>query len=294
VDEVSPANTNLNRPIFSAAFFSGAFGMVVQFVNRFACLAFVAAVVVGQFAASQSLLAQSTAKDKQSVKIQPYTGKPIFLDEPEQIAKPQMVRTEKIVEKFDDETTRVERDIAVYSDNHFEAEGSYREFYPNGKVFVEGQFKNGRQNGEWTFYFDNGKLNRKATYKDGKPDGPREIFRADGTLTAKRGFTNGLRDGDWITYDDTGKKPIAEEHWDNGKEDGTWKYWHPNGKLRQEIGLKQGKRHGVSTEWDDKGEKRFEATFVDGKLHGTATRWYPGGRRIVQKYEEGKLVSQSS
>jgi hypothetical protein len=48
------------------------------------------------------------------------------------------------------------------------------------------------------------------------------------------------------------------------------------------------------TEWDDKGVKRFEATFVKNKLHGDATRWLPDGRKIVQKYEEGRLVSQSS
>jgi antitoxin component YwqK of YwqJK toxin-antitoxin module len=113
-------------------------------------------------------------------------------------------------------------------------------------------------------------------------------------LSAKRGFVDGLRDGDWFTYDETGKKPLSEEHYVKGKPDGTWKYWYPNGKLRQELGIKQGQRHGTTTEYDEKGEKRFEATYVDGKLHGTATRWFPDGRKIVQKYEEGRLVSQSS
>ncbi len=265
--------------------------MNVLFSKRLAWLGF-AAIAVGQLWTIGGLLAQESTK--RSVKIQPYTGPPIFLDEAQQVAEPAIVRSETMTEPYKDGKVRVEREIAHFSDGHFEAHGAYREFYPNGKLFVEGQYRRGRQNGEWTFYFDNGQQNRKAIYKDGKPDGPREIFRADGTLSAKRGFAEGLRNGEWITYDQTGKKPQAEEHYDKGKPDGVWKYWYANGKLKQQISLKQGKRDGVMTEWDDKGEKRFEATFANDKLHGTATRWYRDGRKIVQQYEEGRLVSQSS
>lgn len=248
------------------------------------------AVVVG----SLLVTAASAQEKKRSVTVEPYAGPPIFLEEAEQVAAPTIVRRETVTENYKDGVVRIEREIAHFSDNHFEADGNYREFYPNGKLFVEGKYVRGRQNGEWAFYFDNGQLNRKAVFKDGKPDGAREVFRADGTVSAKRGFSGGLRDGDWITYDATGKTPRAEEHYAKGKANGVWKYWHANGKLKQQISLKDGKRDGLTTEWDDKGQKRFEATFVNDKLHGTATRWFPDGRKIVQTYEDGKLVSQSS
>jgi antitoxin component YwqK of YwqJK toxin-antitoxin module len=254
------------------------------------CSAIVLAVGIGSIVG----VAAAQERQKNSVKIEPYKGEPIFLDEVKQVADPAITRRETVTEKFPDGKVRIERHIAHFSDGHFEADGAYREFYPNGQVFLEGQYKRGRQDGEWTYYYDNGKLNRKANFNDGKPDGPREIFRADGTLSAKRGFADGLRDGEWITYDPTGKTPISEEHYVKGKPHGTWKYWHANGKLRQQISLKDGVRDGLTTEWDDKGEKRFEATFVEGKLHGTATRWFPGGRKIVQQYDDGKLVKQSS
>lgn len=231
---------------------------------------------------------------QESVKIQPYTGKPIYLDEPEQIAAPTVVNHEKVDEKYSDGTPRVEREIARFSDNHFEADGAYREYYPNGKLFVEGQFRRGRQHGEWTYYHDNGKINRKATFNDGQPDGVREIYRADGTLVAKRGFKDGKRHGEWITYDETGKQPLREEHYVDGVQDGVWKTWYDNGKLRQQVSFKEGKRQGTSTEWDEKGEKRAEMNFVDDKPHGTAMRWFPNGRKIVQEYNEGRLESQSS
>jgi antitoxin component YwqK of YwqJK toxin-antitoxin module len=231
---------------------------------------------------------------KEGVKIQPYTGPPIYLDEPEQVAEPKIVSHQKIEDKYEDGKIRVEREVAIFSDNHFEADGKYREYYPNGKLFVEGQFRRGRQDGEWAYYFDNGQLNRKAKFKNGQPDGPREMFRADGTLLAKRNFREGRRDGEWVTYDKTGEQPLREEHYAAGKQDGVWKTWHANGQLRQQISLKDGKRHGTVTEWDEKGEKRAELNFVDDKLHGTATRWYPDGRKIVQQYNEGRLESQKS
>jgi antitoxin component YwqK of YwqJK toxin-antitoxin module len=252
-----------------------------------------AVVMMIQAGSSTDLLAQETAKERVTVK--PYTGPPIYLEEVEQVTEPTIVRHETNTdEKFKNGTVRIERQIARFSDNHFEADGTYKEYYPNGQVFVEGSYKRGRQDGEWNFYFDNGKLNRKAIFKEGKPHGPRDVFRADGTLSAKRGFADGLRDGDWINYDATGKNPTAEEHYVKGKPDGVWKYWHPNGKQSRQIILKDGKKNGLSTDWDDQGNKRFEANFVDDKLHGTATRWFTDGRKIEQKYDNGKLVSQSS
>jgi antitoxin component YwqK of YwqJK toxin-antitoxin module len=265
--------------------------MSVTFLSRCSGIGLVMAAI-----AHLSIVGALSAQEqsKESVKIKPYTGPPIFLDEKEQVVEPQLVSTKVETETFKDGKPRIEREISLFSDNHYEANGKYREFYPNGQVFVEGQYNRGRQDGEWTYYYDNGKLNRKAKYNNGKPDGLREIFRADGTLMAKRSFANGQREGEWVTYDATGKNPIAEEHYKSGKEDGIWKFWYPNGKQRQQISFKEGLRHGATIDWDDKGQKRFEANFVDGKAHGTATRWLPDGRKIVQEFDQGKLVSQSS
>lgn len=236
--------------------------------------------------------AARTEVEQETVKIEPYTGKPIFLEETAKTdVAPTLVNRDTIREKLGD--GRIEREVAHYSDNSFAADGTYREFHPNDKPFIEGQFIKGRQEGEWKFYFDNGQLNRKATYKNGKPNGSWEIFRSDGTLQAKRGFKDGLRDGEWITYDETGKKPRAEEHYIAGEEDGTWKTWYPNGQQRQQASFKIGKRNGMSAEWDDKGQKIIEAEYTDNKLNGTATRYFPDGRKIVQKYEAGKLVSET-
>jgi len=229
--------------------------------------------------------------DEGAITIKPYTGPPIYLEEPEQIAAPTIVRRETIPEKYEDGTLRIEREVAHFSDNHFEADGLYREFHPNGKVFVEGRFRRGRQHGEWTFYFDNGQINRKATYNSGQPDGGWDVYRADGTLSGKRSFRSGLRHGEWINFDESGKKPLREEHYDDGKVDGVWKVWFPNGQLKQQISFRKGTQHGTSTEWNEMGDKTAEVNHVDGKLHGTVTRWLADGTKIVHEYKDGRLVT---
>ncbi|HEX5471760.1 MAG TPA: hypothetical protein VFW73_07720, partial [Lacipirellulaceae bacterium] len=180
----------------------------------------VAAFGCSIFAANGSAFAAesdgNSNAQQNSVKIEPYTGPPIFLPEQENVdVKPTIVNRETLREKLGD--GRVEREVAHYSDNSFAADGAYHEYYPNGKVFIEGQFRHGRQVGDWKYYFDNGQLNRKTAFNDGKLNGSWEVFRADGTLQAKRGFKDGLRDGEWISYDDSGKKPLAEEHYTAGE-----------------------------------------------------------------------------
>jgi antitoxin component YwqK of YwqJK toxin-antitoxin module len=231
----------------------------------------------------------SSSAPQESVKIEPYKGPPIYLDEPQQVVvEPTVVTKETIHEVHGG--GKVDRDVAHYSDNSFAADGNYREYHPNGKIFIEGQFRKGRQEGEWKFYFDNGQVNRKATYKDGKPNGSWEIYRADGTAFAKRGFKDGLRDGEWITYDETGKKPLNEEHYIAGEQDGIWKTWFPSGKQKQQVSFKNGKREGTSIDWDEKGQKIIEAEWSDNKLNGTATRCFSDGRKTVIKYENGRLI----
>jgi antitoxin component YwqK of YwqJK toxin-antitoxin module len=250
------------------------------------------AVFTGAIALAQAPN-EGAGREKEGVKIRPYTGKPIYLDEPELVAAPTVVGRDVIKEQYKDGKLRIEREIAKYSDDHIEAEGTYREYHPNGQLFVEGQFRRGRQNGDWTYHFENGQLNRKVTYNEGKLNGAWDVFRADGTLSTKRGFKDGQRDGAWVTYDKTGKQPLTEEHYVSGKEDGTWKVWYPTGQLKLQFGFKQGVPDGVRTEWDEKGNKRSELTMVNGKVHGTATGWSADGKKIIREYKDGRLIKES-
>lgn len=225
--------------------------------------------------------------------IKPYTGPPIYLDEPATSVPPTLVERQTITDKYPSGEVRFERQIARFSDNHLEADGFYREYYKNGQLFAEGQYRRGRQQGEWTYYHDNGTVNRKVTYDDGLPDGSVEVRRADGTLMAKRSFDKGHRTGEWITYDDTGKQPLREEHYENGRPSGEWKFWFPDGQLQRTVNFKDGKREGLTTEWIEDGSKRGEVSYANGVADGPTTIWLKDGRKVIRQYAKGKLVSES-
>jgi antitoxin component YwqK of YwqJK toxin-antitoxin module len=255
---------------------------------------FAPVIVASWMLATPASFAQESdsSDSREQVKIEPYTGPPLFLDEPE--PQPDATLVGKVVDtqKYADGKVRVEREIAKYSDNHLVAEGFYREFYPNGEKFAEGQYEKGRQTGKWTYYHDNGKVARTVSYVNGQPDGEWEIFNVDGIVTAKRGYKEGKRAGTWVVYDKEGKQPLREESYADGMADGTWKVWFPNGQLQTEMNFSAGKRQGPTIIFDDKGTKRAEVNYDDNALDGTATLWALDGKKVTQEYENGKLVGE--
>jgi len=256
------------------------------------CMIAAASCVFAAIPAWAQDAAASGEDDEHTIEVTPYTGPPIFLDEPEPQPDATFVSKRVDSEKYPDGKIRYEREIALYSDNRLVPEGFYREFYPNGQKFAEGQYVKGRQDGEWTYWHENGTVARKVTYRDGLPDGVWDVIRADGTLSAKRSYKAGKRDGTWIIYDETGQQPLREEQYADGLADGVWKVWFPNGQLRTQMTFKQGNRHGPASEWDEKGGQRATITYIDGLVDGEATLWTPDGKKIVQHYDKGKLVSQ--
>lgn len=224
--------------------------------------------------------------------VERYTGPAIFLPEPDAPPPASLVDKQVNKDEFANGKLHFEREIAKYSDDSFVADGFYREFYPSGEKFIEGQYKSGHPEGTWTYYHENGEVQRKVNYKKGLPDGSWEVHNADGDVVATRGFKGGKRDGTWVIYDETGKRPLREEVYADGKADGVWKIWFPSGQLKTEATMKEGNRDGAYREWDDKGNQRADLNFAEGKLEGTATLWGAQGQKVVQHYKDNKLVKE--
>jgi antitoxin component YwqK of YwqJK toxin-antitoxin module len=255
----------------------------------------IAVLVLGGFSSGPVMAADSdSAQTPKSTDIVPYDGPTIYLDEPEPPPPATFVERQVVKNEYPDEKIRWERQVARYSDNSFVADGFYREYHPNGQLFVEGNYKDGRQEGSWTYWYEDGTQNRQVTYKNGKPDGSWESYRADGTLAAVRSFKDGRRDGGWIVYDETGNQPLREQHYVEGKPDGVWKQWFPSGQLHRQITLKDGVREGPGNEWREDGSKAVEMNYVKGRPHGSATLWSTDGRKFSQQYENGRLISEKA
>ena len=78
--------------------------------------------------------------------------------------------------------------------------GPYASYYGGGNLKAKGSFKDGREEGEWTYYYPSGALDRKQNHKSGWWDGPMTSYFENGQLKSKGGFKNSRKHGDWVVY----------------------------------------------------------------------------------------------
>ena len=77
-------------------------------------------------------------------------------------------------------------------------------FFENGKLQEEGQYINGKEEGEFRLYQKN-KLKGTHNWKNGKLDGVQKVFYENGYLEIEAEYDNGIPSGEWIKYDRDGK-----------------------------------------------------------------------------------------
>jgi hypothetical protein len=76
-----------------------------------------------------------------------------------------------------------------------------------------------------------------------------------------------------------------------GLRDKEWRYWYPDGKLKEIIRWKSGAKHGRYLLYNDLGELMAKGNFKNDKLHGAFYTY--GGRKTVlekKRYKNGEEV----
>ena len=200
-------------------------------------------------------------------------SEPVYLDEPEKEPEARESRREKVDSKYDNGKIRIEREVVILSDDTYQNDGTYTEYYPDSQKFCEGKYVKGVMEGEWNYWHPNGKLCKTITFKSGKPDGSYQVFRADETLDAVQSFKAGIRDGEWLSYYEDGVTPKVKMTIANGKVVGERITYYANGKVRQQAQFTDGQLNGLMTEFNEDGKKIAEATFKAGKLEGQVERF---------------------
>jgi len=207
---------------------------------------------------------------------------------------PQFIGYEILTTQFPDKTPQTRRRIKRFSDNSSKNDGAFTEWYPNGRVFMEGQFVAGLKQGDWKLSYDNGKPRRTEHYVDGRLDGAWTAWRDDGTRERDVSFKGGQRDGRWVTYDATGKQKLTSEEYKANQRDGAWQVWYPSGKLQAQQHYRSGQLDGVQTYWYENGKKRSEQNFAMGDAHGKQLDWDPDGKVRERSFDHGVDVTTKS
>ncbi len=98
-------------------------------------------------------------------------------------------------------------------------------WYKNGQKEEEGTYKDGKEDGKWTWWHDNGQKKIEYNYKDGEPDGLRTSW-----------YENGQKEVEGMEKDG---KSISSTRWE----------YYSNGQKKSETTYKDGKFF-KETIWD--------------------------------------------
>lgn len=126
---------------------------------------------------------------------------------------------------------------------------------------MEGSYKDGLRDGEWTTYGINGKVQQIINY------------------------SKGLEDGLTTTYLENGKKE-TEENFKNNKKDGERITYYENGQIEDIQQFTKGSFDGIKKSYYEDGSTFEEGTVVD-KLNDVPIRW-----NVILYYPDGKKLSE--
>ncbi len=102
--------------------------------------------------------------------------------------------------------------------------GFKTEWHANGAKSGEGEYRDSKRVGEWTFWHENGQKRWEGTYVADAPAGLERAWYKDG-------------------------KPSYEGAYENGARHGAFSYWYPSGQLWWRGSFNRGKRDGAFMQW---------------------------------------------
>ena len=202
-----------------------------------------------------------------------------------------------------------------YYDGQKAEEGTYKDgkedglwtyWHENGQKHSEGNYKDGEKHGKWTRWNENGQKRYEGNYKDGKEDGLWSYYTEIGNGKYKVKYTDGTHNmalfTDNLGTDYTGS-PIVEGV---PLQDDTYLYQKNDYKAydkKEEYDFshfprffgtfKDGKEDGLWTEWYYDGQKAEEGTYKDGEEDGLWTYWHENGQKAEEEtYKDGELISE--
>ncbi len=112
-------------------------------------------------------------------------------------------RTTTEKENYDDGKLKTEKTFkTVKGEKELVKEVHY---HPNGKKYIEGNYKDNKRDGYWASWYDNGQLWSEGEFKDGLSEGKRTVYHQNGKLYYEGDFIAGERKGIWKFYNETGE-----------------------------------------------------------------------------------------
>ncbi|SQI36071.1 MORN repeat variant [Leminorella richardii] len=175
------------------------------------------------------------------------------------------------------------------------AQGKITSYYDSpGKVRSVSHFKDGKLHGEFVSYNKNGTVAKKEQYLLGKDVTKNGIvYGSEGQILERYNYnSNGRKEGTWLNYYPDGTLKLSESY-ANGTLVGTSEEYWPNGKIKLKNTYKNGSSR-AQVKWYESGQKESESFYNDKHQSvGTHKSWYENGNLYsdYRYYANGRQAS---
>ena len=139
----------------------------------------------------------------------------------------------------------------------------YKDLY--GQYMSKVELVNGKFEGKFIRWWENGQKHQEKHYKNGKLDGKSSGWWSDGRKYYIKNYKNDVLNGLSTQWYETVSQKQGEGEYIDGKANGKWIFWFPNGQIAQEYFKIDGKRDGKWLEYGINGKLIRESSWKDGE-----------------------------
>ena len=178
------------------------------------------------------------------------------------------------------------------TDSKGRRQGVWRDYYPNGQLRYEGQFKNDKCKGIFRYYDEQGNLKAVNEFDKSGDRAFNETYAPNGRVVATGFYLNQKKDGEWKYFDaNSGQLRLVEDN-KAGKVHGWSRLYNPNnGVLAEETQYVEGQPEGQCKKYSDTGVLIMECQYHNGMLEGPSKTYYPNATLKEEgQYAKGKKV----
>ncbi len=171
-------------------------------------------------------------------------------------------------------------------DESGQKQGPWRKFYEGSTaVFYEGQFKDDKPVGSFTYFYEKGNIKGLMDYK--AIGVYNRTYHPNGKLMAQGKYIEQKKDSVWTYYTPAGLLSSMEQ-WDKGAKHGLEEVYFDNGKVSERTTHADGLRNGPWEQFYDNGKNKVAGIFVQDEYHGAIQYYFQNGsKQLTGKYNDG-------
>ena len=176
-------------------------------------------------------------------------------------------------------------------DNRGRRQGHWKVYDGIGELKFQGNFVNGKPMGEFVYYYPNGQIKAKVLNIDsGRADYTR-MFYPNTKLMAVGKHSGQKKDSIWLYYSEEGGSLLSDELYIDGKKEGVWRTYYPDGKVAEEVTYKEDVREGPWNTYFSTGEIKSTCAYHNDLLEGRFIIYHLNGKvEVSGAYHESKKL----